>query len=258
MSQALTVSGGGTYYVGEQPSDPMVLTVTDAAGDPVDLSDVSAVALVGDELPAGMATVENPFAGTVQYKFTAPFADSGSLTLQVAMTDTDGGVDYSAPFTVTVADPSEGTALLVTPVEVENWTGVPVSVSDIARAQGQVSVACGRDLSDPDWLGGLSSSDYYWLRLSVAYQAAEIAMSSGGLSMPYVPGATSIANGDVRVTYGEGGGSQMTGLNGMANAALQRLSWMGNFRSVQATPFSSRGPKPSAWTTISVNRGWPY
>jgi hypothetical protein len=246
-----------TFYVGEQPSDPLIITVRDENGEPLALHDVSAVALVGDELPAGTCAINDPVSGRVQYTFSAPFTSAGTLTLQVAMTDEDEGIDYSAPFTLTVADPSEVIEPIVTPAQVEAWTGTSVSESDITQAQGLVSIASGRNLSDQVWLASLSNADAYWLSLAVGYQAAEGAMAATGLAVPYVPGAQSIANGDVRITFKDNAGSEVAGLTNLANAALQRLSWMKNFRSIQAQPFSKRGEQPSPWRKMSVDAGWP-
>jgi hypothetical protein len=250
-----------SFYVGEQPSDPLVVTVNDASGNALDLSDVSVVEFVGDPLPAGDAAISSPTQGKVQYSFEAPFTEAGTLTLQVKMTDEVAGVDYSAPFTITVADPTEVAELLVTPTQVEDWTGQSVSTSNVARAQADVGLACARDLAEVGWLAELSSADYYWLTLAVAYQAAAVAAQDEGLGALYVPGASSVANGDIRITYRDtsagSGGTEPSGVTGQAGVAVSRLSWMRPFRSIQAQPFSQRGEQPDLWRPMSISGGWP-
>jgi hypothetical protein len=264
MSQALSVVlpqgiTGLAYYVGEQPSAPLVLGVVDQNGEPALLASVTAVEFVpAGSLPAGTAAVVDPFAGLVSYDFGAPFAVSEILTLQLRLTSTaPAGVDLTTPFSVTVADPADATLLLVTPAEVELWTNTPVTDNDIARAQGIISVACGRDLSDPEWFASIAHSDQYWLRVAVGYQSVNVQQMGNSLPLPHMPGISSVANGDVRVSYTDASAGGITALGNLAQHALSRVSWMRSFRSVQATPFSTRGPAPDPWTTMSVNRGWP-
>jgi hypothetical protein len=111
-------------------------------------------------------------------------------------------------------------------------------------------------------LTGLSSADYYWLTLAVAHQSASnaTASTSGGLGIPHIPGASSVANGDVRITYRDTGGGDAAdlALSGSAAVAVSRLSWMRPFRSIQAQPFSQRGEAPDPWVPMSISAGWPY
>jgi hypothetical protein len=238
-----------TFYVGEQPSDPLVITVRDSAGAPLSLTDVSSVSLIGDDLPDGSLDVSDAAAGKVQYTFDAPFDSPGVLQLQVSMQDQAGGLDYSAPFTITVASPATADSLIVTPSQVEIWTGVPVSLNDIARAQGDIMLVVGRDLTNSAWLSSLAYTDQFWLRMAVAQEAAERAQApvSGAITASTVPGAVSVTNGDVSVTFAE---AAVTGsLNGpalgiRAVSAIKKLTWMRPTRTLYATPFLSDYPFP--------------
>lgn len=245
------------FYVDEQPSDPLVVTVRDPDGVPVDLSDVITVEFVGGALPDGEAVVNNAAEGKVQYTFSAPFTEAGVLSLQVKMIDTVNGVDFSTPFNLVVADPAEEAELLVSAVEVEAWTGAPVSVADISRAQAIVGLACGRNLNDTDWLATLSTTDSYWLSLATAYQAVEVRAAQEGVVFPYVPGASSISTGDVSVSYRADANSDVVGLGNLARTAVSRLSWLRSFRSVQAAPFTRDPLRPSVWRNLTPDRtGW--
>jgi hypothetical protein len=240
-----------TFYVGEQPSDPLVVTVRDSAGNVRDLTDVTAVDFVGGDLPAGDAAVSNAALGKVQYDFDAPFTVAENLRLQVELTTADG-TDLSAPFTLIVQDPADVAATLVTPAQVEQWTTVSVSESDVVRAQGIVCLATGRDLYDPDTLALIGTKDTFWLGQAIAWQAA---FNPEGVSptvtLPYVPGASSITNGDVSISYFEGGASDLSGLAPNARLALKRLSWMKPIRTVSALPFlSERGLQPDPWVPM--------
>lgn len=230
-----------TFYVGEQPSEPLVITVRDAAGAPVDLDPVTDVFIVGDELPEGVASILNEVEGKVQYTFTGPFEDAGILTLQVQLIFTNGGVDYSAPFTISVLDPADDLATIVTPAQVESWTGVSVSQSSVVAAQGVVMLVVGRNLTDELWLASIGDQDRFWLNQAVAWQSAE---NPGGdtvpVAMPYIPGASSIKNGDVAVTYRDGAVNELTNLAANARLAIKKISWMRPVRSMTAAPFLSR------------------
>lgn len=248
-----------TFYVGEQPSTPLVITVRDQAGAALDLSGVSSVEMVGDPLPAGNCAVINAALGKVQYDFDEPFATSGSLVEQVAMFS-GTGIDYSAPFTLTVADLTEAAGLRLTPTQVESMTGASVSENDIARAQGVISVAAGINPLDEEWRAWLSPADAYWLDLAIAYQATEAANVQAGLDIFGVTGATSVANGDVRITFRQDADRTLPELGSLARSALMRLSWLRPMRSIQAKPFIDRKYPVSTrmWHTITNTSRWPY
>jgi hypothetical protein len=242
------------FYVGEQPSDPLVVTVTEADGvTPRNLTDVDTVEFVGDVLPVGTASIANAALGKVQYDFDEPFEEAQNLRLQVKMiTGTD--VDYSAPFVVSVQNLDEATVPIVTPAQVEGWTNVSVSTGDVVRAQGIITLVVARDLTDAVWFAGVAAQDQFWLQQAVAWQAAE--HPEGGtvrVALPYVPGASSIANGDVSISYREDSQSELANLAANAKLAVSRLSWMRQLRTVSAMPFlSQRGPQPSSW--VPMNR----
>lgn len=244
------------FYVGEQPSDPLVVTVTEPDGTPRDLTGVTAVSFVGDLLPAGAATVNNAAEGKVQYDFSAPFTVAQNLRVQVRMV-TAGDSDYSAPFTISVQNPEDALATIVTPAQAEGWTGVSVSESDVVKAQGLVCLVVGRDLTDADWLLTVSDQDMFWLKQAVAWQSAE--HPEGGtitVPLPYVPGASSIANGDVSISFRDDSQSELANLAGNATLAIKRLSWMRPVRSVSATPFLYNRPRqPSTWVPMN-RRAW--
>lgn len=230
------------FYVGEQPSDPLVITIHDEAGAPVDLSDVSSVALVGGILPDGELDISNAAEGKVQYTFNEPFTLAGVLDLQVQMVDSAEGTDYSAPFQLVVSDPADIAMLLVTAGLVELWTGTPVSEANIARAQGSLCLVLGRDLSDAAWLTALGTSDNFWLRQAIAYQAAYLASvdNIGALTPGAVPGAISVANGDVSVTWSDTSVAQAEVgpvLSPSAQAAVRKLTWMRPNRTMYARPY---------------------
>jgi hypothetical protein len=246
------------FYVGEQPSDPMVVTVTEPDGvTPRDLTGVTSVAFVGDPLPAGTAAVANAAQGKVQYDFDDPFTEAENLRLQVKMTTGDD-VDYSAVFTVSVQNPADTLATIVTPVQVEAWTSVSVSQSDVVKAQGVVGLTVGRDLTDPLWLLTVGDRDLFWLQQAVAWQAADHPEGSGvSVALPYVPGASSIANGDVSISYRDDAQSELSILAAHARLAIKKLSWMRPMRTVSASGFlSGRGYDPEAvfdptfWGTV--------
>lgn len=234
----------GPFGVGEQPADPLVLTVVDAAGAAVDFDDYDTVALEGD-IPAGTAT---PLAGGVlQYKMSAPFTTAGTYVLRVTMEQADGDIDYSQPFEFTVVDDLSTT--LLSPDDVYTSTGSSVTMADIVSSQAIVSLVVGADLTDADWLASLSAKDLFWLKRAVAWQAVD---EASDLDIAYVPGATSVKAGDVSVTYSSAGTSTGEAITSRyAQMALKRLSWLSPFRSIQAKPFSRRfTPEEAAMAVI--------
>jgi hypothetical protein len=246
------------FYVGEQPSDPLVVTVTESDGvTPRDLTGVGSVAFVGDPLPAGTAAVADALEGKVQYDFSAPFTEAENLRLQVKMT-TGSDIDYSQPFTVSVQNPNDALVTIVSPAQVEAWTNVSVSNGDVVRAQGLICLVVGRDLTDVDWIDeDVSNQDLFWLQQAVAWQASEHPEDGTiKVALPYVPGASSIANGDVSISYREDSQSELANLASNTLLAIKRLSWMKPVRSVSATPFLTDRPRqPSTWVPLN-RRAW--
>lgn len=246
------------FYVGEQPSDPLVIAIKDADGTARDLSSIVTASLVGNDLlPDGTASVSDAAAGLVQYEFSAAFATAENLVLQVKTVDGDGSVDYSAPFTLIVRDPADAATQLVTPAVAEATTGVPVSDDNIARAQGTISLVSGRDLSDSDWFAALSTADTFWLKAAISHQAAALAdrETSGTVAMPYVAGAASVRSGDVAITYS--GAQSAADVSANARLALSRLSWLRPRRSVTAKPYLRDGTTDPVLAVIPAqSRRW--
>ena len=252
-----------TFYVGERPSTPLVITVTDEAGAPRDLSGYSEVSIVPVDtvgLPPGDCSVSDAEAGKVQYDFIDPFEVAALLVLQVKMETGTGDVDMSGSFTLTVLDQVDSTTTLVTPAQVEAWTGRSVSQQQVVQAQFQVSLAVGADLSDEDWLAGLGSQDTYWLSLAVAYQAADLARFQAAteqIQVPYLPGVQSVSTGDQSITFRAGeSGVSVPGMSSQANIALRRISWMKPVRTIHAKPFL-RGYSPEEAAAVVVG-GFGY
>lgn len=249
-----------TFYKGEKPSTPLVITVTDDDGQPKDLSiyaDVSIVPIDTPGLPIGVCSISDTTTGRVQYDFSEPFEDAVVLVLQVRMATSGDDVDLSAPFTLTVLDPNDAGVTLVTPPQVENWTGQSVSQQQVVQAQYQISLAVGADLFDEEWIDSLGSKDRYWLNLAVAYQAADIAKvdsSTAEITVPYLPGVQSISTGDQSISFGSG--ADTGGVATQANTALRRLSWMRPIRTLHAKPFlRSLTPEEAAAVVVS-GFGW--
>ena len=152
-------------------------------------------------------------------------------------------------------------------VEAIHREGLVSGDNVLVQAQNMVGLVCGRDLGDPDWIDHRGRQrPVRWLQNAVAYQAVAEASGQGAAAAAaaYVPGAQSISNGDVHITFRGTAGNELTGLTGLASTAIQRLSWMSGFRSVQAAPFSSVSSvrpgvrflapgQSTRWTTISVN-----
>jgi hypothetical protein len=246
------MSSGNVFYVGEQPSEPLVITVRDLDGTVIDLSDFVDVQVEGDGLPAGLSEINDAPAGKVQYTLTAPFEESGVISCRVRMTGIGGDVDLSSTFELIVDDATElDTTPLLTPAQAEGISGLAVSISDLARAQTMIGLFVGHNLSDVVWLETLNEADEYWLTVAVAYQAAEVRnrTSAAGASVPYVPGASSIKTGDVAISFGGAAGSaDLSELSSLARTALLRLSWLQSRRTVHAVPFLGDGRcEPSRW-----------
>lgn len=238
------------YYVGETPSRPLVINLRDSSGEQLDLTGLT-VTLEGDGLPAGTTTVTDATTGEVEYEFTAPFTEAGILEVRARLVSGSGDVDLTDPMEIPVYDDSTGT-LIMTPAQVEGITGTVVTASNIARAQSMVSLAVGRDLSNPDVVASLTDNDLYLVRQAVAWQAEGI--RTGKVNESYPTGAVSISSGDQSISFGSGGSSSDASLLApLATLAVKRLSWMG-WRSVRSTSmFASRGryqSDSSLWTRM--------
>lgn len=229
-----------TYYVNAVPSEPLVITVRDKAGAPVNLAAASSVVFVGDALPAGTASINNAAQGKVQYLFSSPFASAGLYVIQVRVNYASGGPDISGPVTLRVENLSEPAALLLTPSQVEDLTGVPVSRNQVARAQALIGLVVGQDLNDPDWYPSEPTRDVYWLKSAVAWQATATPVTptqpgAGDYDIP--AGARSVSTGDLSISFGDDGYTAGAGgvneLHGNARLALNRLSWLGNFQVIR-------------------------
>lgn len=237
-----------TFYVGERPTTPLVVTVRNDDGTVKDLTSYGSVELVGDELPSGTASIANAVQGKVQYDFNAEFTTAESLTVQVKMI-AGSAADYSSPITISVLDVADAGTLLVTAVQVEATTNVSVTQSDVVRAQNLVSLVVGRDLGDAEWYSDLWSSDQFWLKGAVSWEAADLRekANAGSFQMPYVPGASSISNGDVSVSFSSSDEAANGVIGANAAMAIRRLSWMQPMRSIQAKPFIGECGRPSVW-----------
>lgn len=239
-----------TFYVGEQPSDALVVTVHNSDGSVRNLTGVTSVDFIGDPLPAGTPSIANAAQGKVQYDFDAPFLTAANLTLQIQMEE-GADTDLSEPFTISVQDPADSITPIVTPAQVEAWTGTSVSNGDVVRAQGIISLVVGRNLNDAVWYAGLSPNDQFWLQQGVGWQASEHPEGTAvDVSLPYIPGATSISNGDISIGYSEGSTDDYAELAANAKLALKRLSWLRPVRTYSAQPFLMDRYQPSTWTII--------
>lgn len=235
------------FWVGEQPTDPLIITVLDADGSARDLSDYDTVTFIGDPLPDGVASINNALLGRVQYDFNAPFTTSGSFVIQVQLND--DGTDVSSPITLEVREFVEYENLRVTPSQV--WAATNVSVSDdqIARAQNDIILFTGIPLNDDDVWVDLSANHQYWFSLSIGYQAAWRAAGQGAAFN--VPGAKTVKSGDVTVTWGTSTTTEQNEIAPLARVALARI----NSRTIHPTPFlyAGRVPMRPLWVEYSVS-----
>ena len=103
-----------------------------------------------------------------------------------------------------------------------------------------------------DWLLTISVADTFWLKQAVSWQAAEHPVDRTiAVTLPYVPGASSITNGDVSISYGEVGANELAELAANARLALKRLSWMRPMRTIHASPFSNAALRPDPWVRVT-------
>src|SRR6478735_3318371 len=125
----------GPVTVGEQPSQPLLITVTDADGVPLDLEVYDTVTVEG--LPEGVTTLADAPNGQVQYTFIAPFEEAGTVSFRVKMEQDDGDTDYSPYGEVEVTG---AFVLRATPTQAFNATAQQVSNEDLQRAQVQIAL----------------------------------------------------------------------------------------------------------------------
>lgn len=235
-----------SFWVGEQPTDPMIVTVLDADGTARDLTEYDSITFIGDPLPAGAASINNAALGRVQYDFSAPFTTAGSLVIQVQLDD--DGTDLSSPFTIEVKEFVTHEDLRVTPSQVWATTNVSVSDDQIARAQNDIILFTGVPLNDDEVWDDLSASYQGWYSLAIGYQAAW--RTEGGSGTLNVPNAKTVKSGDVTITWGSAVTTTQIELAPLARVALSRI----NSRTLHATPFiaSTRVPMRPLWVEYHV------
>lgn len=206
-------------FVGERPTDPLVVNV----GQPVGARTPS---LLGSGLPAATVAVLDGPAGTVRIDFTEAFASAGLYTAQVLLTGADGKVDYTEPFVLTVKNEAhDSTGAILTLDEVEGITGDSVSTKNVMQAQSYIGLLVDRDLSDATYVARLPARSQQLLRQAVAWQAVSAAAPvSVADSMPQ--GATAMSSGDQSISFASAVDAQ-TQLAPLAKLAISRLPWMG-------------------------------
>lgn len=103
-----------TFWVGQIPRSPLVMTVIDQRGESMDLSlyeDVDLIMLGPDNirksLPGSVSV--NASRGQVMYNWNgvSPFERAGEYVLQLEFKSA-GVVDYSAPYTLVVRKLGQG------------------------------------------------------------------------------------------------------------------------------------------------------
>lgn len=214
-----------SFYVGEKPSQPLVVTVTDDAGTPLDLNAYVSVALVGDGLPAGTAATSDAQAGEVSYTFTDPFVTAGPVEFLVRLNTASGGIDYSGPLVLSVLQrPADSRVTLALARLI---TASDVSSDSLLRAQSQLSLLVDRQLWDDETWDALPERDSSLLRQAIAWQGLHLDQVEQS-PMPFVPGATSLSTGDVSVSFGDGATPGAVALSPLARNLLRRLSWHRN------------------------------
>lgn len=241
-----------TFYVGEQPIDPIVVTVSDRKLDGLVPS------LVGDiDLPAHTVSIKDSAKGQVSVVFTAPFTVAASVSVQVKLTNTAGEADLTDPFVIQVKDPAFGAAFtLLSPAQAEGITDTPVTGAQLLKAQALIGLFVDRDLDDPLALTRMRSKDLRLLRLAVAWQSSIAGADQLAANLP--PGVTAVTDGDISMTFGgKNGGSVELGsmLAPLARIAVSRLSWMG-MRSIHLsrtgrTRFSPLVSDAHHWSAIN-------
>jgi hypothetical protein len=232
----------GPFVVGERPSDPLLITVTDAAGAPRDLSTYNAVTVEG--LPAGTTAITNAAQGRISYTFTAAFAQAGTASFRVKLAQADGDVDYTPYGQIEVSD---AFVLRASPTQAYNATAQQVSAAELQQAQVQIALTVDRDLADATVWAAISPRDQGLLAMAISWQAVELkrtadaglgalpgnvtAMSTAGQSVSFAPG-TSVAS--------------ISNLSPIVVKVLNRLSW--RIRQLSGVlEAEARGAAPDPW-----------
>lgn len=232
----------GPFSVGEQPSTPLLLTVTKADGTAVNLDAYDDITVVG--LPEGSTTVASASQGRVQYTFAAPFTEAGTVRFRVRLVQDDGDTDYSPWAEVQVfAEP----VTRVSTAQAYTTTAQQVSAERLLQAQVQIALVVDRDLADADIWAALAERDQKLLRQAIAWQAVELGrVADTGLgSLPGPVQSMNTAGQSVTFATGTTLASSTT-LSPVVVQVLNRLSW--RRRQISAhLEADARGPAPDPW-----------
>lgn len=232
----------GPFVVGEQPSTPLLVQVTNAAGTPLDLTGYDDVTVEG--LPEGLTTLADAALGKVQYTFTEPFETAGTLSFRVKMSQTDGDVDYSPYSDIEITD---AFVLRATPAMAYSATAQQVSTAELQQAQVQIALVVDRDLADADVWAAMTPRDQGLIAMAISWQAVELKRSTeaGLAGLPGVVTAMSTAGQSVTFASGTSVAS-MTSLSQVVVQVLNRLSWrMRQYSAILEN--EARGPAPDPW-----------
>ena len=235
----------GPFAVGEQPSEPLVIAVTNAVGEPLDLDLYDSLHFDGDALPAGTVTIASAPEGKLQYTFSEAFTVAGPVEARVRLVQDDGDVDYSPWFSFDVLP---AYALRVTPVEAYVFTAQSVTQAQLLTAQAQVAMVVDRLLADDVIWDGLWSRDRSLLQQAIAWQAAEVAQAAV-IGVPQMAGVQSMSTANQSITFTAGSGTAPSVPVGqMSLAILKRLSWRLRQLSSYVEPERVR---PDAWVVVN-------
>lgn len=235
----------GPFHVGEQPSVPLLITVLDADGQPLDLEVYDDVTVEG--LPDGVTTIADAPNGQVQYTFTAPFTEPGTLSFVVKMHQDDGDLDESRTGEVEIIGTLTARA---TPAQAYAYTAQQASAADLQLAQAQVAMTVDRDLADDDVWDAIGTRDQSLIRQAISWQAVELDRTTA-LGLTAMPGVvTSMSTAGQSVAFAAGTTvASMTNLSGVVVGLLDRLSWKVRQYSAELA-CAARGPAPDPWHPI--------
>lgn len=234
----------GPWQVGEQPTDPLLITVTDSEGAPRNLDVYDTVTVEG--LPEGVTTVASAVDGKVQYTFTAPFAEAGTVSFRVTMASND---DPTGP-DVTPWISAEVSGVLVaraTPAQAFAATAQQVSAADLQLAQVQIALVVDRDLAEQATWDAISPRDQKLLTQAISWQAVELNKAEAA-GLAGLPGSVqSMSTAGQSVTFASGTSvASMTNLSPVVVTILNRLSWKRRQLSAYLEN-EARGPAPDPW-----------
>jgi hypothetical protein len=162
----------GPFYIGERPGEPLTVVVNDASGYPTDISDYVSVAIIGSGMPAGTPRIDPDNTGYIRYDFDEAFTEPGRYSVQFALTNADGTVDYT-PETIFDVRAVSYNAPIINKGEVAALTGEGVTEADILRAQGVIGMAVNLDLATESTR--LDASRLRLVKQAVAYQSVWMA-----------------------------------------------------------------------------------